>query len=145
MNATPEESAKGPAELEKRPATAWLIAVIVGLQAAAWAALGIWVGFLLIAGASTFLATALFELVLIGAAAVWMVATMFGILSLRPWSRASLIAIEVLQVGAAVAAFQGFLVVTWLGWVILVPAIAAVVLLFLPSMTARFAKAYQEG
>lgn len=143
MNATPEESAEGPAELEKRPAAAWLIAGILGVQASASTGLSVWVILELVTGSSTFLATAILEAVLIVMAVGWMVVTIIGILGTRPWSRSSLVALEVLHLAAAIAAFQGYLGWMPLGWFILVPAAAAFVLVFTPRMTALFARHFQ--
>jgi hypothetical protein len=143
VNATPEESSERPAELEKRPAAAWLIAGILGVQASAWTVLGVWVILELVTGSSTFLATAIFEAVLLVMSVGWMVVTILGILGTRSWSRSSLVALEVLHLAAAIAAFQGYLGWMPLGWFILVPAAAAIVLVFTPRMTARFAQHFQ--
>ena len=139
-DASPDE----PVQSLNRPAEVWVITAVLTIQTLAWAALGAWIILELVTGASSYLATALFEVVLVVLAVAWMAATVVGTLGVRPWSRASLVAIEVLHIAAAIAAFQGYLVVIDLGWLLLVPAILALVLAFTPRMTALYARRFQE-
>jgi hypothetical protein len=139
----PPASPDEPDHASSRPFETWVVTVVLSCQTLGWAGLGAWILLELITGESSYLATALFEVVLVVLAVVWMAATVVGTLGGRPWSRASLVAIEVLHVAAAIAAFQGYLVFIWLGWVLLVPAILALILAFTPRMTAIYAREFR--
>ena len=143
MKSASDASSTEPDRRAGRPVELWVITAILSVQTVAWAGLAAWTVLELVTGASSSVPTALFEVVLVVMAVAWMAATVVGTLGLRPWSRASLVAIEVLHIAAAIAAFQGYLVIIWLGWVLLVPAIVALVLAFTPRMTALFAREFQ--
>ena len=54
-----------------------------------------------------------------------------------PWVRGATVVWQVLQIAVAVGAFQGFFARPDIGWLLLVPALAALVLLFTPPVVAR--------
>jgi hypothetical protein len=76
------------------------------------------------------LASALALTVLTAVAAVWVIAIAIGVLRGRAWSRGAAIVWQVLQLAVAVGAFQGAFARPEVGWLLLVPALAALVLLF---------------
>jgi hypothetical protein len=76
------------------------------------------------------LASALFLTFLCAVATVWIGFTAVHVLRGSPWVRGSTITWQVLQVAVAIGAFQGMFARPDIGWLLLVPAIAAVVLLF---------------
>jgi hypothetical protein len=76
------------------------------------------------------LASALALTVLTALAAVWVVAIAVGLLRGRAWSRGAAIVWQVLQIAVAVGAFQGSFARAEVGWLLLVPALVALVLLF---------------
>ena len=59
----------------------------------------------------------------------------------RRWTRirGGVLLWQVLQVACAIGAFQGLLGPAWVGWLLLVPAVAAIWLLFTKPVTAIFA------
>ena len=76
------------------------------------------------------LPSALALTVLTALAAVWVIAIAVGVLRGRAWSRGAAIVWQVLQLAVAVGAFQGAFARPEVGWLLLVPAVAALVLLF---------------
>jgi len=80
--------------------------------------------------------TAIAILVLAVIAAVWLAATARGTLRGRQWTRGATVVWQLLQIAVAVGSFQGLFARADVGWLLLVPAIAALVLLFTPSVIA---------
>ncbi|MFC0681362.1 hypothetical protein ACFFGH_26330 [Lysobacter korlensis] len=76
------------------------------------------------------LASALALTVLTALAAVWVLAIAVGLLRGRAWSRGAAVVWQVLQIAVAVGAFQGSFARAEVGWLLLVPALVALVLLF---------------
>jgi hypothetical protein len=76
------------------------------------------------------LASALALTVLTALAAVWVTAIGIGVLRGRAWSRGAAIVWQVMQIAVAVGAFRGTFARAEVGWLLLVPALAALVLLF---------------
>ena len=76
------------------------------------------------------LPSALALTVLTAIAAVWVTAIAIGLLRGRAWGRGAAIVWQVLQIAVAVGAFQGTFARAEVGWLLLVPALAALVLLF---------------
>ncbi len=76
------------------------------------------------------LASALALTVLTALAAVWVTAIGVGLLRRRAWSRGAAIVWQVLQIAVAVGAFQGAFARAEVGWLLLVPAVLALLLLF---------------
>lgn len=83
------------------------------------------------------LTSGLFLTFLCAVAAVWVGFTAVHVLRGSPWVRGSTITWQVLQVAVAIGAFQGVFARPDIGWLLLVPAVVAVVLLFTrPVMAA---------
>ena len=80
--------------------------------------------------------SAIFLTVLTAAAAAWLGATAVGALRRRPWARGAAVVWQVLQGGVAIACFQGMFAQPAIGWLLLVPALVALVLLFTPPVVA---------
>jgi hypothetical protein len=76
------------------------------------------------------LASALALTLLTALAAAWVTAIAIGVLRGRAWSRGAAIVWQVLQIAVAVGAFQGSFARPEIGWLLLVPALLALVLLF---------------
>ena len=74
--------------------------------------------------------------VLTAAAAGWLGAIAVGVLRRRSWTRGAATVWQVLQGGVAVACFQGIFAQPVVGWLLLVPAIAVLGLLFSPPVVA---------
>ena len=80
--------------------------------------------------------SAIFLTVLTAAAAGWLGAIAVGVLRRRSWSRGAATVWQVLQGGIAIACFQGIFAQPAIGWLLLLPAIVALVLLFTPPVVA---------
>ena len=80
--------------------------------------------------------SAIFLTVLTTAAAGWLGAIAVGVLRRRSWARGAATVWQVLQGGVAIACFQGIFAQPAIGWLLLVPAIVALVLLFTPPVVA---------
>jgi hypothetical protein len=76
------------------------------------------------------LPSALALIVVAAIATVWVTAMAIGILRGRPWSRGAALVWQVLQIAVAVGAFQGSFARGEIGWLLLIPAVAVLVLLF---------------
>jgi uncharacterized membrane protein YhaH (DUF805 family) len=76
------------------------------------------------------IASALALTVLTALAAVWVLAIAIGVLRSRAWSRGAAMVWQVLQIAVAVGAFQGSFARPEVGWLLLLPALGALVLLF---------------
>ena len=81
-------------------------------------------------------ASAVFLTVLTALAAGWLGAIAIGAVRRRPWIRGAAIVWQVLQGGVAIACFQGIFAQPAIGWLLLVPALVALVLLFTPPVVA---------
>jgi hypothetical protein len=79
-------------------------------------------------------AVALAVLTTIGA--VWLAVIGVNVLRGSPWIRGATIVVQVLQIAVAIGAFQGSFARPDLGWLLLIPAVAALVLLFTPPVLA---------
>jgi hypothetical protein len=75
-------------------------------------------------------ASAIALTVLTAVAAVWVTAIALGIRRGRAWSRGAAIVWQVLQIAVAVGAFQGAFARAEVGWLLMVPAVLALLLLF---------------
>ena len=69
-------------------------------------------------------------------AAVWLALIGVNVLRGSPWIRGATIVVQVLQIAVAVGAFQGAFARPDLGWLLLIPALAALVLLFTSPVLA---------
>ncbi len=80
--------------------------------------------------------SALFLTVLTAVAAGWLGAIAIGAVRRRSWIRGAAIVWQVLQGGVAIACFQGIFAQPMIGWVLLVPALFVLVVLFTPPVVA---------
>ena len=78
--------------------------------------------------------SAAFLTVLTGLAAGWLGAIAVGVVRRRPWVRGAATVWQVLQGGVAIACFQGIVAQPAIGWVLLVPALVVLVVLFTPPV-----------
>lgn len=74
------------------------------------------------------LASALALIVITALAAAWLVAIVVNLVRGRAWVRAAAIVWQVLQIAVAIGCFQGVFAQPAIGWLLLVPALVAVVL-----------------
>lgn len=116
------------------PGVLIFLAVILLAEAAVVTALAVWLLVELLTQTPASYATAVAMLVLVVLAAVWIVVTAVGALRARGWARASAVTIQILQIAVAVGCFQGLYARPDVGWALLVPAVVAAVIAFLPQV-----------
>ena len=90
----------------------------------------------LIVATPTSIASALALLVLAAIAAIWLGVIAANVLRGRAWTRGAAIVWQVLQGAVAIGCFQGVLAQPDIGWVLLLPALVVLVLLFTPPVVA---------
>lgn len=132
---SPENSAA-----RRRPPLLIVLAVIVALEALLVTGLTVWLLFELLTLTPQSYTTAIAITVLVALAAAWAIVTLVGILRLQSWSRASIVTIQILMIAVAVGSFQGLVARPDVGWVLLVPAVAAGVLALVPSVVRATAR-----
>ena len=79
-------------------------------------------------------ASAIAIVVLAAVATVWLGVLAFHTLLGRSWIRAGVVVWQLLQLAVALTSFQGLFARADVGWVLLVPAVIALVLLFTPPV-----------
>ncbi len=67
-------------------------------------------------------------------AAVWLGAMVAGTVRRRTWVRGAIFTWQLVQLAVAVGAFQGTFSRQDIGWILLIPAVVAIALLFTPSV-----------
>jgi hypothetical protein len=67
-------------------------------------------------------------------AAAWLAAMVLGTVRRRSWVRGAIFTWQLVQLAVAVGAFQGTFSRQDIGWILLVPSLAAIALLFTPSV-----------
>ncbi len=82
------------------------------------------------------LATAVAITVIVALALVGAVAVIVHLARGRAWARSGTLVWQVLQIALALGSFQGLFARNDIGWLLLAPALAAIVLLFLPPVVA---------
>ena len=78
--------------------------------------------------------------VLVTIATAWLAVIATNILRGRAWTRGAAIVWQVLQIAVAIGCFQGAFARPDIGWVLLIPAIAVLVLLFTPPVLEAISK-----
>ncbi len=76
-------------------------------------------------------------IVVVGIAAVWLTAIAVNAIKRKGWVRAAAFTWQILQFAVAVGSFQGVGARPDIGWALLVPAVAVIVLLLIPSVYPR--------
>lgn len=106
------------------------LAVIVFAECALMGAAAVYLIVELLVDVPTSFASAIALTVLVVIAAVWI--AVIGVNTLRgaPWVRGAIVTWQILQIAVAVGAFQGLFARPDIGWALLIPAIAALLLLF---------------
>ena len=106
-----------------------VVSALLVLEAAAVVGLLVWLIVDLLTLQPSSYATAIALIVLVAIAAAWIIAIAVASFRCAPWSRASAIVWQILQLSIAVGAFQGLFARPDIGWVLLVPAITVIGLL----------------
>ena len=113
----------------RHPAVTALV-VVLALEAAALAAAAVYFVLELLVATPSSVASAVGITVIIAAGAVWVAFIAVGVLRSQAWTRAAVIVVQVLIGAIAIGSFQGPTPRPDLGVILLVPAVAAIVLLF---------------
>lgn len=119
----------------KNPLVVALAVLIFAQCALLVAAIGYLVIELIVATPDSY-ASAVALTVLTAIAAVWLAVIGVNVLRGNPWVRGATVVVQILQIAVAVGCFQGAFARPDLGWLLLIPAIAALALLFSPPVLA---------
>jgi hypothetical protein len=111
-----------------------LLAILLFAECALLVAATVYLVVELLIATPTSLASALFLTLLVAVAAVWLAVIAVATLRGRPWVRGAAITWQVLQIAVAIGCFQGLFAQPAIGWALLVPALAALVLVFTPPV-----------
>jgi hypothetical protein len=119
----------------RAPLALLALAGIVALEALAMAAIAVWLIVELLIETPQSLASAIALIVLAAAAAAFLVAVVIGALRRAGWIRGAVLTWQVVQIAVAIGAFQGTLARPDIGWLLLIPSVAAILLTFAPTVT----------
>ena len=131
-----QQSGSNEVERHRRPPLLVLLVVILLLEFVLMVSAVVFLAIELVVARPDSYPTAIAILVLAVIAAVWLAITARGTLRGRQWTRGATVVWQLLQIAVAVGSFQGLFARADVGWLLLVPAIAALVLLFTPSVIA---------
>jgi hypothetical protein len=120
---------------DRAPFALLALAGIVALEALAMAAIAVWLIVELLVDTPRSLASAVALIVLAAVAAAFLVAVAISALRRAAWIRGAVVTWQVVQIAVAIGAFQGTLARPDVGWVLLIPSVAAILLTFAPSVT----------
>jgi hypothetical protein len=112
------------------------LASILFLEGLLISGVALWLFIALFTENPTSYTNALAILVLVTIAAIWVLAIAVNTIRGRPWVRAAAITWQILQIAVAIGFFQGIFPRPDVGWALLLPAIAVIILLFVPSVVA---------
>ena len=117
------------------------LAVIVFAEAALLSAAAVWLIIELLIDEPSSFASALALTALVILAAVWLAIVGANTLRGTPWVRGAIVVWQILQIAIAVGCFQGLFARPDIGWALLLPALAALVLLFTRPVIAATVRA----
>ncbi|GAA3589513.1 hypothetical protein GCM10022198_11780 [Klugiella xanthotipulae] len=106
-----------------------LLVALLALQTCALVAASAWYTFELFTASPDSLGQALFLYALILLSTLWVAVTTWGVYRETSWSRGSAVTIQILQIAIAVGSFQGLYAQPVVGWILLVSAGTALILL----------------
>jgi hypothetical protein len=124
-----------PAPRQRHPFVLALV-VLLFAECALVAAATVYLVVELIIATPSSIASAVALLILAAMATVWLAVIGANVLRGRAWTRGAAIVWQVLQGAVAIGCFQGVLAQPDIGWVLLVPALVVLVLLFTPPVVA---------
>ena len=125
---------RGSADPSRRSPAVLLLVVIVGLEALGMTGVTALLVVDLLTSTPASLASAVALIALAALAAVFLGAVVRGILRGRSWVRPAAVTWQVLQIAVAIGCFQGYFARPDLGWLLLVPSLVALGLLFTPPV-----------
>ena len=113
-----------------------LLVVLLFMECALLTVATIYLVIELLTATADSLASAVALTVLTAIAAVWLGFIAVNVLRGRAWTRGAAIVWQVLQGAVAIGCFQGIFAQPTVGWLLLVPALVVLVLLFTPPVVA---------
>lgn len=119
-----------------RPVLLTMLAVMLFLEAALLAATAGFLFYELVTETPASYASAIAILGLVVLAAAWLVIVAINALRAKPWVRGAALTWQVLQLAVAVGSFQGLFPRDDIGWLLLVPSVIVLFLLFTRSVMA---------
>ncbi|WP_198668714.1 hypothetical protein [Homoserinimonas sp. OAct 916] len=133
------EAPGGPSSTSSEPASRGFILLVALLFAEALLMLTVlgWLLVELVTERPVSYPAALGLIVVVGIAAVWVTAIAVNAIKRKGWVRAAAFTWQILQFAVAVGSFQGAGARPDIGWALLVPAVAVIVLLLIPSVYPR--------
>jgi hypothetical protein len=120
---------------DRAPSALLALAGIVALEALAMVAVAVWLIVELLVETPRSLASAVALIVLAAVAAAFLAAVAISTLRRAAWIRGAVVTWQVVQIAVAIGAFQGTLARPDVGWVLLIPSVAAILLTFAPTVT----------
>jgi hypothetical protein len=124
----------------RHPPLVKLLTVLLFAECALLAAATVYLLVELFTATANSLASAIALLVLTAIATIWLGVIAVNVLRGKAWTRGAAIVWQVLQGAIAIGCFQGTFAQPELGWVLLVPALVVLVLLFTPSVVAAVSR-----
>lgn len=116
------------------------LAAVIFLEAAMVTLLAAFLVYELITEVPLSVGSALFMIVLVALAAGWLYVIGVGILHAKPWVRSAALTWQILQIAVAIGSFQGLFARTDIGWILLLPALVVIILLFTKSVITATAR-----
>ena len=116
------------------------LAVIVFAEAALLALAALWLILELFVDQPSSLPSALALTALVVIAAIWLAIVGGNTVKGSPWVRGAIVVWQVLQIAIAIGCFQGLFARPDIGWALLLPALAALALLFTKPVLAATAR-----
>lgn len=132
---SPDAAPVAPAR--HRPAALLVAAALLTLEAVTLWGVVVWQVIELLTATPASYTSAIALLVIALIAAAWVSAIALNLLRRRSWIRAAAVTWQLLQIAVGIGLFQGADANPLLGWVIVVPSVVVIGLMFVPSvMTA---------
>lgn len=114
----------------RRPGAVRALTVLLAIESAGLVAATVFLVFELLVAPSDSFVSAIALTVFVAIAAVWVSAIAVGAWRGQAWTRGASIVVQVLLAAIAIGSFQGILPRPDIGWILLLPAVAVVALLF---------------
>lgn len=111
-----------------------VLSVVIFAECALLAAASIYLIVETLVATPASLASAVALTVLTVIAAIWLAVIGVGLLRGNAWTRGGIVTWQVLQVAVAIGCFQGYFARPDVGWLLLIPALLALGLLFTPPV-----------
>lgn len=122
-----------------RPLLVSLLAFILGVEAVALGVATVYLVIEILVAPADSVVSAIALAVVVAIAAVWVAVIAINVVRGRAWTRGASIVVQVLIGAVALGSFQGLGPRPDIGWIILVPAVAAVILLFTRPVSTHLA------